>query len=493
VNILLTYPEFPETFWSFKHALKFIGKKASMPPLGLLTIAAMLPEEWNKRLVDMNVARLTKRDLEWADYVFLSAMVAQRDSVVELIDRCKAAGVPIVAGGPLFLSEHDQFPDVDHFVLNEAEITLPQFLEDFQRGEAKQVYETTEYPDLSEAPVPMWELADLRRYATMCMQFSRGCPFNCDFCNITAMFGHVPRIKSADQLVAELDALYAAGWKRDVFFVDDNFIGNKRILKNEVLPALIEWRKDKPGCSFSTEVSINLADDEVLRDMLVAAGFVRVFVGIETPDEESLAECSKIQNRGRDLVSSVRLLQEAGLEVQGGFIVGFDSDQPNIFDRQIKFIQETGIVTAMVGLLQAPSGTALYERLRREGRLLRESSGNNTDASINFIPKMDLQVLLEGYQRILESIYSPEAYYERVRTFLRTYVPSDVVKPRLTVPELGAFFKSIYLLGIKGKERIQYWKLFFWTLFRRPRLFSTAITYSIYGFHFRRVWEAYTQ
>ena len=413
MNILLTYPEFPETFWSYKHALKFIGKRAVMPPLGLLTVASMLPKEWNVRLVDMNVQHLRKRDLEWADYVFLSAMVAQRDSVVDVIARCKAAGVPVVAGGPLFIGEHEQFPDVTHFIINEAELIMPEFVQDLARGEAKRLYEHSEHPHLSETPAPMWELVKTRRYAQMCIQFSRGCPFACDFCNVTAMLGHVPRTKSAEQFIHELDRLYESGWRGEVFVVDDNFIGNKRILKNEVLPALIEWRKDKPEYSFSTEVSINLADDEELLDLMIAAGFTAVFIGIETPDEESLAECSKLQNKNRDLADSIRLLHQAGLDVQAGFIVGFDSDKPGIFERQITFIQETGIITAMVGLLQALNGTQLYERLRNEGRLLEESSGNNTDASINFVPKMDLQVLLEGYQRILENIYSPEAYYQR--------------------------------------------------------------------------------
>lgn len=490
MNILLVYPEFPDTFWSFKHALKFIGKKASMPPLGLLTVAGLLPAEWNKRLVDMNVQRLTPRDVEWADYVFLSAMIVQRESVMRVIAACKEAGVPVVAGGPLFTAEPEAFPDVAHLVLNEAEITLPMFLEDLARGTPKRVYATSEFADITQTPAPLWHLVDMRHYATMAIQFSRGCPFNCDFCNITALLGRVPRMKSAEQLIAELDGLYRLGWKGGVFFVDDNFIGNKRKLKAEILPALIRWRANKPWVSFSTEVSINLADDEELLNLMVAAGFTTVFVGIETPDEDSLVECSKIQNRNRDLVASVRRLQRAGLEVQGGFIVGFDSDKPSIFERQIAFIQESGIVTAMVGLLQAPRGTRLYERLRKEGRLLREPTGNNTDFSINFIPKMNLDMLLNGYKRILDNIYSPAAYYQRVKTFLQEYAPSGVVRPKITWPQVLAFLKSIYLLGIKGAERIHYWKLFFWSLFRRPRLFPLAITFSIYGFHFRRVFGA---
>jgi radical SAM superfamily enzyme YgiQ (UPF0313 family) len=322
----------------------------------------------------------------------------------------------------------------------------------------------------------------------MSVQFSRGCPFNCDFCNITALLGHRPRTKSAEQVVTELDGLYDLGWRGDVFFVDDNFIGNKKRLKHEILPALIEWRQGKTGMPFNTEVSINLADDPELMDMMVDAGFNTVFVGIETPDEDSLVECNKFQNKGRDLVESVKQIQRAGLQVQGGFIVGFDSDTPSIFERQIEFIQQSGIVTAMVGLLQAPYGTRLYDRLKHEGRLVDEMSGDNADGSTNIIPKMDISTLKVGYRRIVSHIYSPRAYYERVRTFLREYKPPKV-RTYLDWNYVMAFFRSVYRLGIQGAERIHYWKLIGWTLIRRPRHFSLAITLAIYGYHFRRICE----
>jgi len=491
MRILMIYPEFPDTFWSFKHALPFIRKKSSFPPLGLLTVAAMLPGDWEKRLVDMNTAQLTTSDLRWADYVFISAMIAQRDSVGIVLKRCKEAGARVVAGGPLFLTEHDDFPEVDHFVLNEAEITLAPFIRDLEQGQARRVYSTNEFADMADSPMPMWELVDMRHYSGMCIQYSRGCPFNCDFCNITAMLGHRFRTKSAEQVVAELEALYTLGWRGGVFFVDDNFIGNRRKLKEEVLPALIEWRRDKEGMGFQTEASIDLADDLDLLEMMVKAGFDKVFVGIETPDEASLAECRKVQNRGRDLIESVRVLQHAGLEVQGGFIVGFDHDTPSIFRQQIEFIQRSGIVTAMVGLLQAPKGTRLYNRLKKEGRLLSETSGNNTDDTLNFRPKMDPKMLHEGYRHILLSVYAPRAYYERVRTFLREYKSSHVVRPHVSWEHIAAFFRSIVVLGIRGKERLEYWKLFFWTLLRKPSLFPLAITLAIYGFHFRRICERY--
>jgi len=488
VKILLVYPEFPDTFWSFKHALKFIRKKAGAPPLGLLTVAAMLPSEWEKRLVDLNVTVLTEEDLAWADYVFVSAMVVQRESVRAILKRCKTAGVKVVAGGPLFTMEHERFPDVDHFVLNEAEETLAPFLRDLEQGQARHVYASAEFPDIHQTPVPLWQMADLRHYETVSIQFSRGCPFNCDFCNVTALLGHRPRTKTAAQIIAELDSLYALGWRKSIFFVDDNFIGNKKQIKSEVLPALIEWRKGKTGMPFSTEVSINLADDPVLLKLMVQAGFDTVFVGIETPNEASLTECSKNQNKGRDLVESVRQLQRAGLQVQGGFIVGFDNDSPSIFQQQIDFIQKSGIVTAMVGLLQAPFGTRLYERMQKEGRLVDEFSGDNVDGSTNIIPRMGLKPLQEGYRKILNQLYAPKFYYERVLTFLREYEPHRI-RVHWDPQYLLAFWRSIYQLGIRGVERAQYWRLFFWTLFQRPRLFPLAITFAIYGFHFRRVAE----
>src|SRR5512134_3388408 len=456
MKILLVYPEFPDTFWSFKHALKFIRKKAGAPPLGLLTVAAMLPSAWKKRLVDLNVTHLTEQDLAWADYVFISAMVVQRASVRAILERCKTAGVKVVAGGPLFTMEHEQFPEVDHFVLNEAEATLTLFLRDLERGQARRVYASEEFPDIRQTPVPLWQLADLRHYETISIQFSRGCPFNCDFCNVTTLLGHRPRTKTAAQIIAELDRLYALGWRKSIFFVDDNFIGNRKQIKSEVLPALIEWRKGKTGMPFSTEVSINLADDPALLKLMVRAGFDTVFVGIETPNEDSLTECSKNQNKGRDLVESVRKLQRAGLQVQGGFIVGFDHDSASIFQQQIEFIQKSGIVTAMVGLLQAPLGTRLYERLQKEGRLVNEFSGDNADGSTNIIPKMGLDTLREGYRKILNQIYAPQFYYERVLIFLREYQPPEI-RFQLDPQYILAFGRSIYQLGIRGVERAHYW------------------------------------
>ena len=488
MRILLVYPVFPDTFWSFKHALKFIHKKASSPPLGLLTVAAMLPGTWEKRLVDMNVQPLKEKDIDWADMIFISAMTVQRKSTQRVIDRAKASGKTIVAGGPLFTSEPQAFPEVDHLILNEAEITLPLFLSDLGRGKPQRIYQTDEFADLSQTPIPAWELINVRDYDSLSIQFTRGCPFNCDFCNVTALLGHRMRLKTTYQLIAELNKIYSLGWRRPIFIVDDNFIGNKRILKQEVLPAMIEWRKGKKGCLFTTEASVNLSDDDELIQLMVDAGFTKVFVGIETPDDQALAECSKSQNRNRDLVGAVKKLQRMGLQVMGGFIVGFDSDDETIFTRMIEFIQESGIVTAMVGLLQAPIGTQLYQRMLREGRIHQNYSGDNVDGETNIIPKMDLSILKEGYREILDTIYSAKGFYERIRTFLKDYNPA---KHPVTLEwaEIAAFITSIFEIGIKSDERRNYWRLFFWTLFHFPKKFPLAITFSIYGYHFRKVNE----
>jgi radical SAM superfamily enzyme YgiQ (UPF0313 family) len=448
----------------------------------------MLPAAWEKRLVDMNVNPLQDRDLEWADMVLISAMNVQRQSVNEVIARARTLEKTIVAGGPLFTIEPESFPDVDHLILNEAEITLPLFLSDLGRGRPKRIYKTDEYADITKTPAPMWELINLKHYESLSLQFSRGCPFNCDFCHVTSLLGHRMRLKTSEQLIAELDKIYNLGWRRGIFIVDDNFIGNKRVLKEEILPAMIEWRKGKKGCLFVTEASVNLSDDDELIELMVKAGFTQVFVGIETPDDAALAECSKSQNRNRDLVGSVKKLQQMGLQVMGGFIVGFDSDDETIFERMIEFIQQSGIVTAMVGLLQAPAGTQLYQRMLREGRIKSDFSGDNVDGETNIVPMMDSKLLKKGYRKILDSIYSAKGFYERVRTFLKNYQPARH-PVRLHWDEIAALISSIFEIGIKSKERWQYWKLFFWTLFHYPRKFPLAITFSIYGYHFRKVNE----
>lgn len=490
MNVLLVYPRYPDTFWSFRHALKFLGKKAGFPPLGLLTVASYLPTAWQVRLIDLNVGTLDDRDILWADLLFVSAMTVQRESAEEVIARSRRLGTRTVAGGPLFTTCHHDFPDVDHLVLGEAELTFRPFLADLLAGKAARLYAVEGWADLRETPPPRWEILDIRSYAAMNIQYSRGCPFDCEFCDITQLFGRQPRTKSREQLVEELEALYRRGWRGGVFFVDDNFIADRPKLKREILPAMIDWlERRKYPFSFFTEASINLADDPELMELMVRAGFEEVFVGIETPHDGGLHESGKVQNRNRDLIGSVRRIQQAGLQVQGGFIVGFDSDPPSIFEKQICFIQESGIVTAMVGMLTALRGTKLHSRLAEEGRLLRNASGNNTAIALNFVPRLPLETLVEGYRSILSTIYAPKPYYQRLLRFLSEYRPVRSGGPRLRWCHLRALVTSMLVLGIVGRERFQYWRLFFWSLFRRPRLFPLAITLAIYGFHFRKITE----
>lgn len=492
MKILFIYPEFPDTFWSFKHALPFVHKRAALPPLGLITVAAMLPASWEARLVDLNVSRLTDAALAWADCVFISAMAAQRDSAKELISRGRQAGKKIVAGGPLFTSESEFFHEADHFVLNEAEITLPPFLKDFEQGRLRRVYSSGEFSDMGKTPIPRWDLLDMKAYVSMSVQWSRGCPFQCDFCNVTALFGHHPRVKSAEQMIAELDSLRAAGWRGTVFFVDDNLIGNKQRLKAELLPALVRWQ-EKIGyrMPFYTEASINLAQDLGLVRMMVMAGFNKVFIGIETPEEKALAECHKMQNLGRNLVEDIMVLHRAGLQVQGGFIVGFDSDDPQtIFRRQIDFIMQSGIVTAMVGILNAPYGTRLFERLKQSGRLIGRTSGDNVDGSTNIVPLMGLQALRDGYSRMMKHLYSPANYYRRVRTFLREFKAPKVGRAHkgLDWQHYLAFFRACWHLGlVKQGERRGFWTMLLWVFFRRLRHLPLAVELAITGYHCRTV------
>jgi radical SAM superfamily enzyme YgiQ (UPF0313 family) len=493
MKILLVYPQYPNTFWSFKHALKFISKKAAFPPLGLLTVAAMLPDTWEKKCIDMNHTGLNHRDIKWADYVFISAMSIQKESANAVIAICKQLGTRVVAGGPLFTTDYESYEDVDHLVLNEAEITLTPFLKDLENGCAKHIYTSDTFPDIDTTPIPAWELIDIKKYSSMSLQYSRGCPFDCEFCDIVILNGHKPRTKNKEQLLNELDALYKRGWRSGVFIVDDNFIGNKRKLKEETLPFIIHWMKEKKRpFSFFTEASINMADDDRLLQLMIEAGFDTVFVGIETPCEDSLAECGKSQNRNRDLVYSVKKLQNSGLQVHGGFIVGFDNDPVSIFEHQINFIQKSGIVTAMVGLLNAPLGTKLYHRLKKENRITKAFTGDNTDCSINFIPKMNYATLINGYQNIVNTIYSPVMFYERTKTFLREYRPQARITFNITHEELKAFIRSIWVLGVKENGRRYYWKLLAWTLLKRPKCFHMSVTLAIYGFHFRKVAESLT-
>ncbi|MCX6004514.1 MAG: B12-binding domain-containing radical SAM protein [Chloroflexi bacterium] len=494
MKILMVYPEYPDTFWSFKHALKFISKKAAFPPLGLLTVAAMLPQDFELKLIDMNMSKLKDKDIKWADLVFISAMVVQKESAKKTVKRCKKLGARIVAGGPLFTTQYQDFDCVDHLVLNEGEVTLPLFLEDLEKGCARHIYTSDERPDISSTPLPRWELVKMRKYSSMALQYSRGCPFDCEFCDIVVLNGRRPRTKDKEQVIRELEAIYNSGWRESVFVVDDNFIGNKKKLKAEILPAIIEWMQKKNNpFTFHTQTSINLADDDELIQLMVKANFDVVFIGIESPNEASLVECGKSQNKSEELIPAIKKLQHYGLEVQGGFILGFDSDTQSTFQEIINFIQKSGVVTAMVGLLHAPNGTRLYKRLKNENRLTGDFSGNNTDISINFVPKMKFDTLAAGYKKVVSTIYAPKPYYERITTFLKEYKPKPQRAARLKIMHYRALLRSFWVLGVRERGRMYFWKLLAWTVFTRPRLIALSVTLSIYGFHFRKIADSYAR
>jgi radical SAM superfamily enzyme YgiQ (UPF0313 family) len=494
MKVLLVYPEFPDTYWSFRHALSFIGKRSAFPPLGLLTISAMLPASWERRVVDMNVRTLKASDIEWADMVFATAMLIQKDSLREVVNRAKAMGKRVAIGGPYVTTTLDMV-DADHVFLGEAETTLPEFISDLEQGEPKRTYQAAEKPPLSITPVPDFHLAELKRYSSMSVQYSRGCPFNCEFCDIIEIYGRVPRTKSNQQMLNELDALRRVGWRGPVFIVDDNFIGNKRNVR-KLLPALAEWQ-ERHGHPFElfTEASVNLAEDDALLKDMQRAGFYRVFLGIETPDAESLKEAQKTQNRG-DLVESVKKIQSYGMEVMAGFIVGFDSDPEDIFERQINFIRKSAIPLAMVGLLNALPDTQLWRRLEREGRLLAEGDGNNTNCSLNFVPKMDPARLVEGYKSIMRTIYSPAEYYQRALDCLgwvrHTVLPTKT-RRTLTGNNVATLVRIILKLGIRDGERLEFWRFMRHVLKDHRAKFEEAMSFAVTGYHFRKLTEAFCE
>ncbi|MBW2998710.1 DUF4070 domain-containing protein [Candidatus Woesearchaeota archaeon] len=490
MKILLLYPKCPDSYWSFKHALKFISKKAAIPPLGLITVSAMLPSTWQKKLIDMNVSKLKEKDIIWADYVFISEMHIQQESVNKIIVTCKEYNKKIVAGGPFFSQEYKNYSQIDHLVLNEAEITLPLFLKDLIKGKAKRIYKTSEFADMSLTPVPHYHLLERKKYAYMNVQVSRGCPYSCNFCEITTLFGHKVRMKNPVQINNELETLYKLKWRGPIFIVDDNFIGNKTEVKNDLLPNMKSWMEEHNfPFIFNTETSINLADDEELMSLMVESGFNSTFIGIETPEEQSLHDCNKVQNKNRDMLESVLKIQRAGLQVSGGFIVGFDSDSPSVFQRQIDFIQQSGIVSAMVGLLNAPKNTKLYSQLKSENRLIKNSSGNNTDLSMNFIPKMNYHELIEGYKRIIQNIYTTKPYYKRIRLLLSNYNKKCKCQTRINFPLFFSALKSIFIIGFIKSGRIEYWKLIIWTLLKRPELIIDAIRFTVFGYHYRKIFD----
>lgn len=493
MRVLLVYPEFPDTYWSFRHALKFEGRRAAFPPLGLLTVSSMLPADWERRLVDMNVEDLWPDDIEWADIVMVSAMIVQNESLEKVVELCRKLNKRVVVGGPYVSTSSERLPEADHIFIGEAEATLPVFLKDLELGIAEKIYKADERPTLTATPVPDFSLVDMTKYSAMNVQYSRGCPFNCEFCDIIEIYGRVPRTKTNEQMLAELDALKSTGWRGLVFIVDDNFIGNKKNVRL-FMPDLIDWsHRNGHPFSYITEASVNLAEDDALLAQMQDAGFRRVFLGIETPVEESLKEAQKGQNTRRNLLDSIHKIQSYGMEVMAGFILGFDSDPEDIFEKQMEFIRESGIPLAMVGLLSALPDTQLWRRLEKEGRLLGTTSGNNTDCTLNFVPCMEVKKLVEGYKRVLQNIYSPREYYRRALDCLSRF-HKDRVEPRKStvIDDIRAFYKIVMTLGIRDGSRLEFWGYFYKLVRHHTRDFAHGLTLAAMGYHFRMITEKYT-
>ncbi len=491
MKVLFVYPEMPETCWTMQKEIELGGFDAIFPPLGLLTVAAMLPEQWEKKLVDLNIEKLSDKDIEWADFVFLGGMNVQEVSARQIIKKCKDLNATIVAGGTLFTHEYERFPEVDYFVLNEAEITLPLFLNDLENGILKRIYQTKEYADVHITPTPLWGLAKMEKYASVLIQYSRGCPYMCDFCDVTVLFGRRPRTKTSEQIITELDSIPNINSFGLVFFADDNLIGNKKELKKNLLPELALWQeKREEKVWFMTQLTINLADDDVMMQQMLDAGFGSIFIGIETPDEKTLIACRKKQNAKRSMIDNVKYLQESGFEVMAGMIVGFDTDEPDIFDRQIEFLQESGIVLSILGMLNAPPGTELFDKMKAQNRLV-----NHTwyfEGATNIIPKMDPELLFSGFNKVVSYLYGSEGFYIRTRKFLSTYKVPEVHKNSKFVfrfSMIKILFKALYTLGIKDENRIHFWKLFFWTIKNRPDIWDWSIKTCARGRHFRMIYK----
>lgn len=489
MRALLIYPIFPPTFWSYDKILELVDRKVLLPPLGLITVASILPQTWDFKLVDRNIRAVTEEEWQWADIVIFSAMIVQKYDLIEQIKEAKRRGKSVAVGGPYATSVPHELQEsgVDFLVLDEGEITLPMFVEALERGDTQGTFRTTEKPAVTSTPIPRYELLELDAYDSMSVQFSRGCPFQCEFCDIIVLYGRKPRTKTPEQLLQELDYLYELGWRRGVFMVDDNFIGNKRNVKLLLKELKIWQEKHQYPFRFNTEASVDLADDEELMQLMVDCYFDAVFLGIETPDEDSLQLTKKFQNTRSSLADAVDKIIRIGLRPMAGFIIGFDGEKKGAGDRIVRFAEQVGIPTTTFAMLQALPNTALWHRLEKEGRLRQGRDGNiNQTTLMNFTPTRPIEDIAQEYVDAFWRLYDPHAYLDRVyHCFLKLGKPTAKPEAKLpTLVDLKALAIVIWRQGIKRDTRWKFWHHLFSIIQKNPEVWEHYLTMCAHNEHF---------
>lgn len=494
MKVLLLYPKFPQSFWSYDRLMEMADLKAMIPPLGIITVAALLPTDWEIRFCDRNVQEETEADWQWCDLVILSAMLVQKPDFLELVKKARQLGKKVAAGGPYPTSVTQESIDagIDYLILDEGEITIPLFIEAINRGDRNGIFRATEKPDVSQSPMPRFDLLNLDAYLMMAIQFSRGCPFNCEFCDIISLYGRKPRTKEPHQAIAELETLYHLGWRGSLFIVDDNFIGNQRNVKR-FLRELIPWMQSHNfPFTFITEASVNLAEDDELLELMGQAGFYAVFLGIETPDQDSLQVTRKVQNTRNPLVEACNKINEAGLLIYAGFILGFDGERAGAGDRIRAFVEETSIPQPMLGILQAPHNTALWDRLEKENRLLTDHENQTGDQNtlMNFIPTRPIEEIAQEYVQSFWNLYEPVQYLRRCLNQCLKIQQVNTTRQSMQFPlgkGLRLVAQLIWLQGIRRPEiRAQFWQQLWIILWQKPQLLNMYLGLCAAGEHF---WE----
>ncbi|MEL6500232.1 MAG: B12-binding domain-containing radical SAM protein [Cyanobacteria bacterium J06623_1] len=489
MRALLIYPVFPQTFWSYDKILELVDRKVLLPPLGMLTVAAILPQEWEFKLVDRNIRQVTPEEWAWADLVIISAMIVQKQDMLEQIQAAKSRHKLVAVGGPYATSlpAEPKAAGADFLILDEGEITLPLFVEAIAQGETSGTFRATEKPDVTVTPIPRYDLLELEAYDSMSVQFSRGCPFQCEFCDIIVLYGRKPRTKNPQQLLQELDYLYELGWRRSIFMVDDNFIGNKRNVKL-LLQELKTWQEEHQyPFDFTTEASVDLAADSELMALMVQCNFTAVFLGIETPDESSLQLTKKFQNTRSSLADTVDKMIRAGLRPMAGFIIGFDNEKKGAGTRIINFVEEAAIPTAMFGMLQALPLTALWDRLEKENRLRDNTRKDiNQTTLMNFVPTRPIEDIAQEYIETFWTLYEPKRYLDRVyRCFLKLGTPQHQAPAAMTTwVDLRALAIVVWRQGFKRNTRWKFWHHFFGILRHNPGVWEHYLTMCAHNEHF---------